>query len=180
MKSKGLLAIAAVLTVVAVGGIGFAAFTYNVNGQVNAASGSLTLVWTGFYNHGFAPANATYMTCAVGPGLSDPSVMYFNSTKMASGDSCFYNATVENSGTLPAQWVTICYTATSTNTYINWIDTLGGVSTPVISGNSGCGVISGLSIAAGASALYFAQGTWVNGPGASYSFAITITGHVGA
>lgn len=181
MRNRVLIGLAAIVAVVAVSGIGFAAFNSSVNAQVNASSGTLALAWTGSYNDGFAPANATYMTCADGPGVSDPSVMYFNATNMAGGDSCFYNATVMNTGTLPAQWVTICYTLPSNDLYFNWMDTLGGFATPSIPGTAGthCGVISGLSIGAGASAVYSAQLQWVGGQGASFSVAISITGYVG-
>ena len=185
MRNKGLIAIATIVAVVAVGGIGFATFTSTVNGSVNVSAGTLNLVWTGFYNHGFAPANATYLTCVNGPGVKDPGVMYFNATNMAGGDSCFFNATIQNTGSLPAQWVTICYILPSDDYNVLWVDTLGGYATPSIAGYAGthCGVISGLSIAAGASALYAVQMTWDTtygqNQGTSFSYAISLTGQVG-
>ena len=183
MRNKGLLAIVAVMAVVAMGGIGFAAFSSSVPAQVNASSGTLTLVWTGFYNHGFAPANATYMTCSDGPGVKDSSVMYFSATNMAGGDSCFYNSTIQNTVSLPDLSVEVCYSLisyTGTGTSPYWTDTLGGNPIPLVT-NHGCtAAIPGFSIPAGGSTLYSGQMQWLDGQGATESFAVTVVGYVGA
>jgi hypothetical protein len=116
MGSRLVLALVAAVAIVAVGGIGFAAFTANAYINGTAGAGNVQLAWC---NPGYASCAAYYG--ATGPTTyfaSDPGVnicptptvitsvttedtLVLSATNLAPGDYCTFTASLDNVGTLP-------------------------------------------------------------------------------
>ena len=149
MSNKGLIALATIVAVVAVGGIGFAAFTANayVNGTATGGlaeihfSGAATVTPTGSYVSCGTPSFSSY-----GDPLSDDNVMTIAATSFAPGDSCKYVETGVNGGSVG----------------VNVGSAFGSES---ISGGSGC-TVSEWTLSD--------NGPW-NGVGPSGTFGVSVT-----
>lgn len=122
MGKRWMMGLVAIVAVIAVGGIGYAAFstTAYVNGVTKA--GTLgPLIWTNASSGGTGTETFDQCTDSIGMTTIASDTFFINSKNLAPGDSCTFNATITNHGSIPA------------NTYLT--GAVGAVST-------GCGVIS--------------------------------------
>lgn len=114
MRNKGLLAIAAIVAVVAVGGIGFATISSNqITVSGTATSGSIELAWSGPVSY----AQGTYTSCSF-TSSSPYTTAYLTVTDLSSGDSCTAYAYITDEGSFDAASVTSSLTETG-GTYCN-------------------------------------------------------------
>jgi hypothetical protein len=96
---------AAIVAVVAVGGIGFAAFTTTAYVNGNAAAGTLgPLTWSDL---GTPVATSTYVGCTVSTGNhsvtgTTQDDLFIGATNLAPGDQCTFTADLNNLGSIPA------------------------------------------------------------------------------
>jgi len=100
MGNRWLVAVAALVAVVAVGGIGFATFTANAYVNGNAQAGYLQLQW------GAEPAStpsASYVACSavVGQTTTAGDTLTVYASNLAPGDSCNFADSLNDVGTLP-------------------------------------------------------------------------------
>jgi hypothetical protein len=156
MGNRLVLTMVAAVAIVAVGGIGFAAFTANayVNGTATGGlaeihfSGSATVTPYGSYVSCGTPSFSSY-----GDPLSDDNVMTVAGTGFAPGDSCTYTETGVNGGSVG----------------VNVASAFGGQS---ISGGSGC-TTSEWSLSD--------NGPWAGvGPSGTFPVSVTVTLSSGA
>ena len=101
MGNRWLVAVAALVAVVAVGGIGFATFTANAYVNGNAQAGYLQLQW------GPEPTttpSAYYVACTAVVGQTNTAgdTLTVTATNLAPGDSCTFADTLNDIGSLPA------------------------------------------------------------------------------
>lgn len=96
------------VAVVAVGGIGFAAYTSSATLYGSATSGDLSLgfAYAGGSSGTYAQCSVTYLSGAVAS---------FSATDLSPGDSCSVTLGVINNGTLPATSESSAFTYTSGN-----------------------------------------------------------------
>ena len=122
MGSRMVLAMVAAIAIVAVGGIGFAAFTANAYVNGNATAGYAEVHFSGPYStsvSGQVICSASFSSS--GDYLSDDNVMTITATGFAPGDYCTVSESAVNGGTVGE-------TVSST-----------GPAIGTISGGSGCG-----------------------------------------
>lgn len=100
MRNKGLLGVAVIVTVVAVGGIGFAQFTSNASYTGIGYLGTFHLTWTGGTNTGSPGASALETVTCTTPTIN--------------GATGYYEATCSAN---PANTWTICSISFSGNTF---------------------------------------------------------------
>jgi hypothetical protein len=150
MGNRLVLAMVAAVAIVAVGGIGFAAFTANayVNGTATGGlaeihfSGSATVYAYGSYVSCGTPSFSSY-----GDPLSDDNVMTVAGTGFSPGDYCQYSETGVNGGSVG----------------VNVASAFGGQS---ISGGSGCGTNEW---------TLSDNGPWDSvGPGGTFTVTVTV------
>ena len=122
MRHRWVTAVIAVLVVVSVGGVGFAAFTSTVTLQLNGAAGTLTIEWTG-------PATPT----VTGSSPTDkctatltPSLLTINAGNLAPGDSCMLLASngveITDTGSLPGTLQDISVSFNPVPSTCTWFD----------------------------------------------------------
>jgi hypothetical protein len=101
MGNRGLMVLATVVAVVAVGGIGFAAFTTTAYVNGYAQAGSLNLFWT---NAGEPTPSSSYVTCTAAITMTSTAsdTLAITATNLAPGDQCKFTATLNNGGNIPA------------------------------------------------------------------------------
>lgn len=103
MVKKSLLAIATIVAVVAVGGIGFAAWTSTVTATISSTAGTFTIVWGSFsyaaYHADGTPAS--YVGCSASGGGSGQGNVEIAVTNMAPGDYCVISSSITDTGNVP-------------------------------------------------------------------------------
>ena len=108
MTRKWVLGLATAITLVAVGGMGFAAFTSTATINATATTGSINLAWTpvGTPNVGAGTlilTNTSYTTCT---SSVTSSLVTITAGNLAPGDSCTISTTygllLSNTGSIPA------------------------------------------------------------------------------
>jgi hypothetical protein len=95
MSKRWVLGIAAVIVALAVGGVGYAAYTSSVTVYGGGSSGNLALA----FDYGY-DGSGTYAQCVVS-GLSGNTV-HVTASDLSPGDGCTVTLGVINNGTLPA------------------------------------------------------------------------------
>jgi hypothetical protein len=141
MRKVGLLGLATLIAVVAVGGIGFAQFTTSAYLSGNASAGTLgPLTWS---NVGETTLSSTYVTCTVtiGTTTNTSDTLEVTVGNLAPGDYCMFSADLNNGGSIPANVYAevTCYTqtlggCTQTSLYDNFAPSGAGESYNVIYG----------------------------------------------
>lgn len=96
MGSRLVVAMVAAVAIVAVGGVGFAAFTATAGVNVTANSGTVgPLTWS---NGGYSGSGGCQP-----PSTSDSgNTLVLVATSLGPSESCIFTATLSNAGTLPA------------------------------------------------------------------------------
>ena len=106
MGNRWLVGLAVVVAVVAVGGVGFAAFTTTAYLQGSAQAGQLgPLTWS---NLGNPVGNHSYNKCSISTtnytsGGSTQDTLVLTAKNQAPGDWCQFKAHLNNLGTIPAE-----------------------------------------------------------------------------
>jgi len=90
------------ISLLALTGVGYAAFTSTVNASITANAGNLNLVWYSAVPDG---SNAGYLSCV--PSYSSPNTEVFTTSHMAPGDGgCLFDVSIQNIGDVPANSIT--------------------------------------------------------------------------
>ena len=155
---------AAIVAVVAVGGIGFAAFTANAYVNGSATGGIAEIHWAGSptetptgYVSCPAPTYSSYQDA-----LAANNVLAFAATGFAPGDSCTVADTAVNGGSVG----------------ISVVSTIGSFS---ISGGNGCTASEWTMTDSGGASYGVSHGSFGNqAPGATFSVSVTVTLNSGA
>jgi len=122
MFTKTSLIALSVISLLSVGGIGYAIFTSTVTLTGNAAAGSPSLAIIPIQSLGVVPKATNVGMCGGAPGYSssngpNPSIS-FSTGPLAPGDTCDYVATINNNGNLPVNG--LAYTGLGTyNSYFD-------------------------------------------------------------
>jgi hypothetical protein len=120
--------LATIAVVVAVSGIGFAAFTSSAYINGSAAAGTFYLYWS---NPG-ASGSQPYNVCPVGTITStsnESDTLVISASNLAPGDYCTFTATLNDGGSLPGQvWDSI--TSLSASCWWFYSDNFGGHAAP--------------------------------------------------
>ena len=95
MKNKGLVAIATIVAVVAVGGMGFAAFVSSISYNATINAGTLNIEWFGTPSYA---TNHTYNTCSASFAATTATVTV---GALAPGDWCVVKEYIKNIGNVP-------------------------------------------------------------------------------
>ena len=90
------------LSLLAVTGIGYAAFTATATATVNATAGNLSLQWTA---NSVDVGSDGYATCAPSGGGS--AITETVSTIYPNSNGCIFNVTIQNNGNVPANTITV-------------------------------------------------------------------------
>jgi len=91
------------ISLLALGGIGYAAFTSSVTANANATGGTLNLIW---YSATTDAASASYAICTPSGG-GNPQTETFTAKAIAPGDAgCWFDVTIQNTGNIPANTIT--------------------------------------------------------------------------
>jgi hypothetical protein len=171
---------AAIVAVVAVGGIGFASFTATAYLNGSAQAGTIQLQWGA---DPVATPSATYVTCSavVGETTTAGDTLTVSASNLAPGDSCSFADSLNDVGSLPGTTYAQLQAPTFAGGDSSWFatDTYGTHSYPPVESPLGP-----ISIAPGAPIAYTL--TWglnsgdASNQGASVSFTILFTATAGS
>ena len=165
------------LTLLAMSGIGYAAFTYSITVTGTASAGTLAIEFTTPANSGTSTPSADGSCSFSGTGSSTTLTV----TNMVPGDTCTASITIYNSGTVPTSSET---TSISGGPYCNTPGQLNCFYvTDSLGLNSEVGPGSGGVIGVGGTYLYSVTVGFPTGsttPGTTASFTITVTASAGS
>jgi hypothetical protein len=108
MGSRLVLAMVAAVAIVAVGGIGFAAFTASVYVDGSGAAGSVALSFTS-NPYGTAASSPAGATCAIQSYGGSTGTITVAASNLEPGQYCTFTLSVQNVGTLPITSETSTY-----------------------------------------------------------------------
>ena len=166
------------LSLLALSGIGYAAFTYSITVTGSASAGTLAIGFTTPANSGTSTPSGDGSCSFSGTGGSTTLTV----TNMVPGDTCTAQITIQNTGTVPTSSET---TSISGGPYCNTVGQLNcfavtdGLGLDSESGATG----SGGSIGVGGTYLYSVNVIFPTGStdqGTTASFTITVTASAGS
>ncbi|MGI0128730.1 MAG: hypothetical protein ACREEC_01010 [Thermoplasmata archaeon] len=183
MGKRLLLGVVAMIAVVAVGGIGFAAYTSSATVYGSASSGNLALA----FDYG-NPTGGTYANCAVFDLIGN--TVHISATDLSPGDSCSVTLGVINNGSLPATSEATSFGFTSGSVcnslgQMNCIQVTDNLGVQGLNTETGLGGIDNKGIAGGGGLYPGNYKVTVTEPSGStdqsltLSYTITFTGSVG-
>jgi len=136
MGGKWVMSLVSVITVAAIAGIGFAAYTSSASLTVNASAGSFYIVASAYVSSSSLAVGSCYVT----PSGNSVTLV---TTNMLPGDYCVFNNNYTDAGSLPGTYVSYVTTPPSgsgcsqLSVYAPW--TLGPVATVSPGGTAAAG-----------------------------------------
>jgi hypothetical protein len=119
MGNRLLMVMVTAVAIVAVGGIGFAAFTSTITANISSTAGTISLVWGGFtynaYHEDGTPA--TYVSCSATAGGAGYASVSISVTNLAPGDYCVIQSNIIDAGNIPGTVTQTLYNGVSTPCY---------------------------------------------------------------